>query len=71
MSARAFFDTNILVYALNGDSPEKKLLAATLQRAAVEAGTAVISYQVLQELFNVGFRKVQASDDGGGSANFS
>ena len=59
MSARSFFDTNVLVYADDEDAPVAK------QRCAVElvaehrrAGTGVVSLQVLQEYFVTVTRKL-------------
>lgn len=54
MSAKAFFDTNVLVYLYSIDEPEKQLLA--LQR--IEASeNRWISTQVLSELSNTLHKK--------------
>lgn len=52
-----FFDTNILVYCTNRTTPEKQTRARTLVAEKSTAGEAVVSTQVLIELFNVLTRK--------------
>jgi predicted nucleic acid-binding protein len=51
MSARSFFDTNVLVYADDDDSPAKQRVARTLWHEHRRARTGVVSMQVLQEYF--------------------
>jgi predicted nucleic acid-binding protein len=51
MSARSFFDTNVLVYADDGGAPAKQRRAITLVADHRRAGTGVLSLQVLQEYF--------------------
>jgi len=51
MSARSFFDTNILVYADDDDTPKKQRVARDLWDEHRRAGTGVVSMQVLQEYF--------------------
>jgi predicted nucleic acid-binding protein len=53
----AFFDTNVLVYCTDTGAPAKRTRARNLVAAATTAGEAVISTQVLIELFNVLTRK--------------
>ena len=48
---KAFFDTNILVYQMDGRSPDKRLLCRELVRKTVLQRDAVISTQVLQEFY--------------------
>jgi len=52
--SRIFLDTNFLVYSYDNDSPLKQRRAQELLDRFVQgtAGTAVISTQVLQELYN-------------------
>jgi len=62
MSNRIFLDTNIFVYAVDGRSAhpadrEKRTIADDLIRQALEDQNAWISYQVIQEFFNVALRK--------------
>ena len=58
MSARSFFDTNVLVYADVGEDRMKQALAVRLIGEHLRAGTGVISTQVLQEYVNVALRKL-------------
>ena len=55
--ARAFLDTNVLVYADDADAGPKRETAQALVVAALATGDAVISTQVLQEYFAVATRK--------------
>jgi len=48
---RSFFDTNVLVYLFDGDSPEKQAAARELVRQETADGRAVLSTQVLQEFY--------------------
>src|SRR5580698_10350771 len=57
MSDRAFFDTNVVVYSLNPTDVRKAPIAAAILRSAVKTNTGVLSYQVIQELMNIGFSK--------------
>jgi predicted nucleic acid-binding protein len=55
---KVFLDTNVLVYAGDHDSPEKRRVArALLKRVAAEGG-GVISTQVIQEFFVAATRKL-------------
>lgn len=56
MSGRFFLDTNIFVYAFDHHAPGKAKKAAQLIRRAVDTGEGIVSYQVVQEFFNVAFR---------------
>ena len=57
MSAKAFLDTNILVYTFDRSAPAKQKTALSIVGEALEAGTGLISYQVVQEFINVATRK--------------
>jgi predicted nucleic acid-binding protein len=57
MSARFFLDTNIFVYTFDRDSPDKARRAAQLIRQAVATRKGAVSYQVVQEFFNVALRR--------------
>ncbi len=59
MPARAFFDTNVLVYAFDRGDASRQDKASALLAAALRAGTAVFSLQVLQEFFVVATRKLR------------
>ena len=54
-----FFDTNVLVYCTDTTAPEKQAIARTLVSQASASGDALVSTQVLIELFNVLTRKQQ------------
>ena len=58
MSGRSFFDTNVLVYTDDQDSPQKKERAVELYEASHRARQAVVSTQVLQEYFVTVTRKL-------------
>jgi predicted nucleic acid-binding protein len=51
MSARSFFDTNVLVYTDDKATPAKQRRALDLLAEHRRAGTGVVSLQVLQEYF--------------------
>jgi predicted nucleic acid-binding protein len=57
MSDRYFLDTNIFVYSQDVRYPEKAKTAVELIRNAVARRAGVVSYQVVQEFFNVVLRK--------------
>ncbi len=57
MSARFFLDTNIFVYTFDAKAPAKAKKAAQLVRRAADSGEGIVSYQVVQEFFNVAFRR--------------
>ena len=54
-----FFDTNVLVYCTDTTAPEKQTIARALVSTASASGDAMVSTQVLIELFNVLARKQQ------------
>jgi predicted nucleic acid-binding protein len=58
MSARSFFDTNVLVYADDQASPAKQNRAIELVAEHRRGGTGVVSLQVLQEYFVTVTRKL-------------
>jgi predicted nucleic acid-binding protein len=66
MSDRFFLDTNIFVYSFDQSAPQKSRKSAQLIREALETQKGVISYQVVQEFFNVALRRfsqpMQAAD---------
>jgi predicted nucleic acid-binding protein len=57
MSGRFFLDTNIFVYAFDAKAPTKAKRAAQLIRQAADTGKGIVSYQVVQEFFNVAVRR--------------
>src|SRR3984957_3443092 len=52
-NGRFFLDTNIFVYSFDASSPKKAAQARKLIRSAIETRSGIVSYQVLQEFFNV------------------
>jgi predicted nucleic acid-binding protein len=57
MSHRFFLDTNIFVYSFETTSPKKSTQATKLIRTAIETRGGIVSYQVVQEFFNVALRR--------------
>jgi len=57
MSGRFFLDTNIFVYSFDSSSPKKAAQAKKLIRSAIETGGGIVSYQVVQEFFDVALRR--------------
>jgi predicted nucleic acid-binding protein len=47
----------VFVYVFDTTAPAKARKAARLVRDAVDTGTGIVSYQVVQEFFNVAFRR--------------
>ncbi|HXZ13338.1 MAG TPA: PIN domain-containing protein [Candidatus Sulfotelmatobacter sp.] len=60
MSDRTFVDTNILLYAHDRDSGEKREIAGRALRELWIAGTGVLSLQVLQEFYVNVTRKIRS-----------
>jgi predicted nucleic acid-binding protein len=58
MSARSFFDSNVLVYADDKAAPAKQKISVDLVAKHRRAGTGVLSLQVLQEYFVVATKKL-------------
>ncbi|MGC2450084.1 MAG: PIN domain-containing protein [Candidatus Sulfotelmatobacter sp.] len=57
MSGRFFLDTNVFVYTFDPDARPKSRKAAQLIERAADSGEGIVSYQVVQEFFNVAFRR--------------
>ena len=57
MNGRFFLDTNIFVYSFDASSPKKAAQARKLIRSAIETLGGIVSYQVVQEFFNVALRR--------------
>jgi len=60
MSDRFFLDTNILVYAIDPSYAVKHAVSLKWVTIAHETGNGLLSYQVVQEWFNVVLRKAAA-----------
>ena len=63
MSARSFFDTNVLLYTDSSDAPAKRKRALELLAEHRLARTGVVSLQVLQEYFVAATRKLGVEVD--------
>ncbi|MCA9560623.1 MAG: PIN domain-containing protein [Myxococcales bacterium] len=63
MSGRTFLDTNVLVYLFSSDEPGKQSRALSAVEELVRRGDAVISTQVMQELYAVLTRKLGLEAD--------
>jgi predicted nucleic acid-binding protein len=59
MTARSFFDTNVLVYSDDKGTPAKQRMAVDLVAMHRREHTGVVSLQVLQEYFVTITRKLQ------------
>ncbi len=57
MSAKAFFDTNVLLYIYGGDA-RKRGLATALYDEYTRSGNILLSTQVVQEFYAAGSRKL-------------
>ncbi len=57
MSARFFLDTNLFVYSLDASAASKARRSTQLIREAIATRNGIVSYQVVQEFFNVAFRR--------------
>jgi predicted nucleic acid-binding protein len=57
MSDKYFLDTNIIVYFFDQSSADKAEVADRLLREGLLTGRCAISYQVVQEFFNVARRR--------------
>lgn len=53
---RPFFDTNVLIYAVDREEPEKRALAEDLVEEHLVAGDGMISVQVLREFYSASRR---------------
>jgi predicted nucleic acid-binding protein len=60
MSARCFLDTNIFIYSIDRRDPAKQRKAAKLIRDNLSSLKGVVSFQVVQEFFNVATRHLLA-----------
>jgi len=57
MNGRFFLDTNIFVYSFDRSSAAKARRSSQLIRQAVATRKGIVSYQVVQEFFNVALRR--------------
>ena len=59
MNDKFFLDTNIFAYMFDASAPQKAEKARRLVKQAVSTRKGVVSQQVVQEFFNLAFRKFQ------------
>ena len=59
----SFFDTNVLVYSIDTDQPDKQAIAQARLTGTTAAGQATISTQVLQEFYWTITRKLSRRFD--------
>jgi predicted nucleic acid-binding protein len=57
MNGRFFLDTNVFLYEFDAGDRGKTKRASELIRSAIGTGRGVVSYQVVQEFFNVALTK--------------
>jgi len=57
MNVRSFLDTNIFVYSFDEGASTKSARASELIRQALGSRNGIVSYQIVQEFFNVAFRR--------------
>jgi len=54
---KVFLDTNIFVYCFDNTAPLKAKIANSLVIKALETGYGLVSFQVVQEFFNVALKR--------------
>jgi predicted nucleic acid-binding protein len=59
MSVRFFLDTSVFLHSFDRRVPQKAQRASQLIRRAVTERAGVVSYQVVQEFFNVAYRRFE------------
>ena len=59
MNGRFFLDTNVFVYCFDSISPAKARRAKQLVLQGITSRKGVVSYQVVQEFFNLALRKFE------------
>ena len=57
MRGKFFLDTNIFVYSFDDTAEQKQRQARELIKSSLRSGNGHISFQVIQEFFNVATRK--------------
>ena len=70
MNGRFFLDTNIFVYSFDKSAVHKAASADALIDTGLDTGKGVISYQVVQEFFNVAYRRFPEPMQGGQAEQF-
>ncbi len=57
MKGKFFLDTNIFVYSFDETAKKKQQQARKLIRSSLQSGNGHVSFQVIQEFFNVALQK--------------
>lgn len=57
MKGKFLLDTNIFVYSFDGASPAKARRSSQLIRDALTTREGIVSYQVVQEFFNIALKR--------------
>jgi len=65
MNDKFFLDTNIFVYSFDASAPKKAARSAQLIRQAIDTKAGLVSYQVVQEFFNLALRRFAKPMSGG------
>jgi predicted nucleic acid-binding protein len=60
MNDRCFLDTNIFIYSIDRRDPVKALKATELIRDSLSSLRGIVSFQVVQEFFNVARKRLVA-----------
>ena len=60
MNDRCFIDTNVFVYSFDPSDPLKARVAQRLIQGELKKRTGVVSFQVIQEFFNVALKRFPA-----------
>jgi predicted nucleic acid-binding protein len=60
MNDRFFLDTNVVFYVFDQSSPSKANQANLLLREGLATRKGAVSYQVVQEFFNVAYKRSQS-----------
>lgn len=70
MSAEFFLDSSIFIYTFDDVAPGKQQIAQERVRNALNDGSGVVSYQVIQEVLNVLTRKLPLAMDAGDATRY-
>jgi predicted nucleic acid-binding protein len=58
-----FIDTNVLVYSVDGNSPDKQSVAKSIVAKAIQSPSFLVSAQVLNEFSNVSLLKLKLTPE--------
>jgi len=60
---KVFFDSNILVYTIDSNFPDKQVVSSKIIKDSIKNNTGFISTQCLQEFYNVSTKKLNCSKE--------